>query len=904
MMRGDTVVLAGGEDRPGHRSAAVLQGRLAPTSRPFAPLDYAVLAAYFVPLLLIGRYFSTKNESTEDFFLGGRRVPWWAAGLSIYGTQLSAITFLAIPAKAYAEDWVFLLANLCILAIAPVVVFFYLPFFRGLQITTAYEYLERRFGLAVRLAGSLAFIVLQAARMAIVLFLPALALQAVTGLDIYLSIVLMGLLCTTYTMQGGMRAVIWTDVLQVGTLLGAAIVSLALVVAHVEGGLGAVARIASDNGKLHMFTWSWSATIASVWVVVIGNIFTNLVPYTADQAVIQRYLTTSSERQAARAVWTASLLTLPTSVLFFGVGTALYVFYRTHPSLLHPAVATDATFAWFIGRQLPVGVSGLVVAGVFAAAMSTLSSGINSITAALVTDFYGRFRTDATDAARMRLARRLTILVGLGGTISALMMATWNIRSLWDLFLQSIGLLGGGLAGVFALGIFTRRAHGIGALVGLAASALLLHFVQQHTAVHFFLYAAIGGTTCMVVGYITSLFIPSRSPALDGLTVFTQKRNRVPFRARKGARFLFYSLGLALASTTLAASDGAPVETDVYVAGHDGYHTYRIPSVIATPKGTLLAFAEARREGRGDAGNIDLVLKRSTDEGKSWSAMRVIGDNGPNTFGNPCPVVDRSTGTIWLLTTQNLGEDSEQEIIDQTAVASRTVWIMKSRDDGLTWSAPFEITRSVKRPEWTWYATGPGVGIQTRSGRLVVPANHAVAGTGGHRSHVFFSDDHGASWQLGGHSVAGTNESQVVELADGRLMLNMRNHPSKPANFRAVALSQDEGRSFAVPVYDRTLVEPPAQASLLRLSLTSTHGRNPLLFANPASTKRERMTVRLSHDEGTTWPVSRVIHEGPAAYSSLVVLSDDTIGLLYERGDKNPYEKLTFARFGLGWLTE
>jgi sialidase-1 len=374
----------------------------------------------------------------------------------------------------------------------------------------------------------------------------------------------------------------------------------------------------------------------------------------------------------------------------------------------------------------------------------------------------------------------------------------------------------------------------------------------------------------------------------------TSKTGAVPFFP-----FIFC---LALASALLGASSGALIQTDVYVAGRDGYHTYRIPSVILTTKGTLLAFAEARREGRGDAGDIDLVLKRSTDGGNTWSAMRVIGDNGPNTFGNPCPVVDRRTGTIWLLTTQNLGQDSEEEIIERTGKGSRTVWVMHSRDDGLTWSTPMEITKSVKRPEWTWYATGPGVGIQTRSGRLVIPANHAVAGTGTHRSHVFFSDDQGATWQLGGHSAPGTNESQVVELADGRLMLNMRNHPRQPENFRAVAFSRDQGLTFAEPTHDRTLVEPPAQASLLRFSTGHANDRARLLFANPASAERERMTVRLSDDEGRTWPVSRVIHDGPAAYSSLVVLPDGTIGLLYERGAENPYERLTFARFSLSWL--
>jgi sialidase-1 len=379
------------------------------------------------------------------------------------------------------------------------------------------------------------------------------------------------------------------------------------------------------------------------------------------------------------------------------------------------------------------------------------------------------------------------------------------------------------------------------------------------------------------------------------------------------------------ASTTSQAQTGEPVETDVYVAGQDGYHTFRIPSVILTAKGTLLAFAEARRAGRGDAGDIDLVIKRSADGGATWSAMKVIGDNGAGTFGNPCPVVDRERGTIWLLTTQNLGEDKESQILDGTSKGGRTVWVMHSTDDGVTWSEPKDISASVKKADWTWYATGPGIGIQTRGGRLVIPANHALAGTKVHQSHLFYSDDRGKTWTLGGSAADHTNESQVVELADGRLMLNMRNHPpQKPENTRMVAISTDGGRTLGETATDRTLVEPPAQASLVRYSLAASgagkgraesagkgskrdsekpSGRNRLLFANPAAPKRERMTVRLSYDEGATWPASRVIYEGPSAYSCLVVLRDRTIGLLYERGAEAPYDRITFTRFTLGWLT-
>ena len=354
----------------------------------------------------------------------------------------------------------------------------------------------------------------------------------------------------------------------------------------------------------------------------------------------------------------------------------------------------------------------------------------------------------------------------------------------------------------------------------------------------------------------------------------------------------------------IAPQGSAPTSIDVFVAGENGYHTYRIPSLIATRSGALLAFAEGRRAGTGDAGDIDLLLRRSRDRGATWSPLQVIGDNGPNTFGNPCPVVDRDTGTIWLLSTQNLGTDREPDIIAGTGAGSRTAWVMKSGDDGVTWSAPVEITSSVKRAGWTWYATGPGIGIQTRDGRFVIPANHAEAGTGVHRSHVVLSDDRGKTWTLGASADEGTNESQVVELADGQLMMNMRNHPARAENHRLIATSADGGRTLSRARPDAVLVEPPAQASLIRFTRMPAHDRNRLLFANPAGARRERMTVRVSQDEGATWPIGRVIHEGPSAYSSLVVLDDLSIGLLYERGTSSPYERITFARITLEWLSD
>ena len=344
-----------------------------------------------------------------------------------------------------------------------------------------------------------------------------------------------------------------------------------------------------------------------------------------------------------------------------------------------------------------------------------------------------------------------------------------------------------------------------------------------------------------------------------------------------------------------------PLETVPFVSGEGGYHTYRIPSLIVSPGGLLLAFCEGRHDGAGDSGSIGLLLRRSFDLGPTWGPVQVVASDGPNTMGNPCPVVDRDTGAIWLPLTRNLGEDDEGRIMAGTSKGTREVWLTSSTDDGATWSSPVEITASTKAPDWTWYATGPGCGIQLRSGRLVIPCDHAVAGTGMWRSHVIYSDDRGDTWKLGGVLGDYTNECQVVEREDGSLLINMRSYHGR--NRRAIATSTDGGLTWSDVSLDDALVEPVCQASLVSLPGQDLGRANGLLFANPASTEREKMTVRLSCDEGATWPVAKVLYAGPSAYSALAALPDGSIGCLYERGEQWPYEQLAFARFPLEWLT-
>ncbi|MFQ6096856.1 MAG: exo-alpha-sialidase [Armatimonadota bacterium] len=342
-------------------------------------------------------------------------------------------------------------------------------------------------------------------------------------------------------------------------------------------------------------------------------------------------------------------------------------------------------------------------------------------------------------------------------------------------------------------------------------------------------------------------------------------------------------------ATTMSSAEAAtmqkdaPTQTDVFVSGTDGYHTYRIPALVATTKGTLLAICEGRRNSAADHGDIDLVLKRSLDLGQHWEAMQVIhGEPGDVTIGNPCPVVDGDTGTIWLAFCRN----------------NDWVFVTKSEDDGATWSAPVEITEAVKPAAWGWYATGPGHGIQLESGRLLIPCDHRESGE--MHSHVFFSEDHGRSWRLGGVLGPRTDECEAAQTDDGSVYLNIRSYHGK--HRRAYAWSDDGGETWSDVRLDETLVEPVCQASVVRVPKAGPDGKSLFLFSNPASTERVRMTIRVSRDQCRTWSEGKVLHAGPSAYSDLCVLADGTIGCLYERGEAQPYERITFARFGVEWV--
>jgi SSS family solute:Na+ symporter len=513
------VVVPSGEVRPGVRSAAVWAGTAVHRRPSFGVANYATLLAYPLVMLAVS-WFVGKKRTSDEFFRGGQRIPWWAVGLSIYATLLSSLTFMAIPAKAYMADWAFALVNVAPLLLAPIVIYCYLPFFRGLDVTSAYEYLERRFNLAVRWFGGALFIAFQLGRTAIVLYLPALALATVCSFGMWQCILLMGVICLLMTYFGGIEAVVWTDVAQSVILLIAAAAVLLFAVRGVPGGAAGCLALASAGDKgFGGLEWTADLTIATGWVILIGNLIANLCPYTASQDVVQRYVSTRDLRASARSIWANGLMVIPTTALFFSVGTALWAFYKSHPERLDPAIANDAILPLFLVCEMPPGWGGLVVAGIFAAAQPT--GNLNSIATVWVADFHGRMTPRLGDAARLASARLATVAAAVLGTAIAIAMTCLNLVSLWETFIQLLGLTGSTLAGLFALGIFTRRANGRGALAGAAISVAALLYVQHFTRLHFFAYAAVGTITCFGVGWLLSLLMPARQQPLAGLTLYT-----------------------------------------------------------------------------------------------------------------------------------------------------------------------------------------------------------------------------------------------------------------------------------------------------------------------------------------------------------------------------------------------
>lgn len=318
----------------------------------------------------------------------------------------------------------------------------------------------------------------------------------------------------------------------------------------------------------------------------------------------------------------------------------------------------------------------------------------------------------------------------------------------------------------------------------------------------------------------------------------------------------------------------------LFDSGQDGYKRYRIPSLITAPSGAVLAICEGRKDGGGLLGNIDLVLRRSLDNGQTWQPLQVIADDGGNTLGNPCAVLDEKTKTIWLAFTRSLGSDTEETIVAGTSRERTRVLVTRSTDNGETWSKAVDISATAREPRWTWYGCGPGVGIQLQSGRLVIPSYHAEEKTGIYRSHMIFSDDHGETWQYCAAVGEQCGECHVAERRNGELVLNARTNQGRER--RTTAISKDGGKTWSQAGFDENLYDPHCEACLLRLPRMEKQDHSLWLFSHPAGPGRRNLTLRASRDEGQSWREVRQLRSGDSQYSCLSLLPSGEIGCLYD----------------------
>lgn len=447
-----------------------------PTGR-FTTLDLIVLVAYFAATLAVGLSFWRKSRSVAGFTAAEGSLPGWLTGLSILGTYVSSISFLALPGKAFASNWNSFAFSLSIPLAAWIAVRWFLPFYRRGGHVSAYTHLEERFGAWARTYASFCYVLTQIARIGTVTYLMALPMHVLLGWDIRLIILVTGVTTTLYTFAGGIVGVIWTDAIQTIVLMFGAVLCAVLMVFGLPEGPGQVFRLAAEHDKFSLGSFGPSLAEPTFWVVLVYGLVINLQNFGVDQNYVQRYHTSSSEAEARKSVWLGALLYVPLSAVFFFIGTALFAYYAAHPDALPEAyrdpARSDSVFPWFIVSVLPSGVTGLLVASIFAAAMSTISSSLNSVATVFLKDYFLRFFSPAaSEPGKMRALHLATAVAGVVGT--ALALAMIDVRSALDAWWKLAGIFGGGMLGLFLLGFLSRRADRPAALVAVAVGVLVI----------------------------------------------------------------------------------------------------------------------------------------------------------------------------------------------------------------------------------------------------------------------------------------------------------------------------------------------------------------------------------------------------------------------------------------------
>lgn len=440
-------------------------------------VDFIVLVVYLAGVVGLGAWFVRRSRTTEGFMAAGRSMPGWVVGLSIFGTFVSSISFLALPGKAYGDNWNAFTFSLTLPIAAWIAVRWFVPFYRNSGEISAYQHLERRFGPWARTYAMACYLLTQLGRMGAIMYLVALALAPLTGWNVATIILITGVLVTAYTLLGGIEAVIWTDVVQSIVLIAGTVFTIVVLLTGMPEGPGQIFRIAAEHHKFSLGSFGLSLLQPTFWVVLIYGLTMNLQNFGIDQSYVQRYITARDDREAAKSVWLGALLYVPISALFFFIGTALFAFYQAQPNLLPATLATDLAadkvFPHFIVKQLPVGATGLLIAAIFAAAMSSVDSSLNCSATLVLCDIYRRyFRPRAGERESMAVLYATTLVFGALGTATAL--ALIGTERALDAWWMLSGVFGGGMLGLFLLGQIARRATNAAAVTGVIVGLLAI----------------------------------------------------------------------------------------------------------------------------------------------------------------------------------------------------------------------------------------------------------------------------------------------------------------------------------------------------------------------------------------------------------------------------------------------
>jgi len=494
------------------------------TVRNLAWIDYAVIGAYFIFMALIGFHFSQKQETSADFSLGNRKVTWWAAGISMFATGASAISFMAIPAMAFSTNLVWMLPSVMFILGYFINSRFIYPLLRKLEITSTYEYLERRFNRTLRLIASFQQILFQIfGKASVVLVLPSLAISATTGISVFRSVLIMGALTTVYTAIGGFKAVIWTEVFQGALKFLAPLIMIIVAIKAIPGGFGEFIQIGKKYHKFDLALVTWDLAVPAFWLLFMKTLLEGTLQHAGDQPIIQRVFSAPPHevRRVSAMMATCAILI---SIIVNIMGIVIFAYFHTFPNQFDPSAQNDQIVPLFAVQAMPVGVAGMIIAAIFASAMATVAGSMNSVATIFTEDFYKKIKPYSTDAERLKVLKTACYLAGIIATAMALVLAAQSFKSMLATWNQIQALLGGGVVGVYSLGMFTKRSNGVGAICGAIISIIITLLVKTYTSLHWGFYTPVAIGSCMLSGYLISLVFPdSKDRDLTGLTVFTTR---------------------------------------------------------------------------------------------------------------------------------------------------------------------------------------------------------------------------------------------------------------------------------------------------------------------------------------------------------------------------------------------